>query len=148
MRNQEVHGDVFTVYVLVHHVPDSLGHHVGVQVGVVLHQNKHQGTSQLCGYETRYIWLHGVCLMSSRSDLMEESSSGQDHGELTGVVGVVEPGLMVHVPRMVPSGETHDAVSGLAPHSVRQSQQKFSFKTTLVCGNCRVKNTVENILKG
>lgn len=28
--DQEVHGDVLTVYVLVHHVPDGLGHHVGV----------------------------------------------------------------------------------------------------------------------
>lgn len=36
VRNQEVHGDVFAVYVLVHHVPDGLGHHIGVQVGIVL----------------------------------------------------------------------------------------------------------------
>lgn len=36
VRDQEVHGDVLAVYVLVHHVPDGLGHHVGVQVGVVL----------------------------------------------------------------------------------------------------------------
>lgn len=34
--DQEVHGDVLTVYVLVHHIPDGLGHHVGVQIGVVL----------------------------------------------------------------------------------------------------------------
>lgn len=30
VRDQEVHGDVLAVYVLVHHVPDGLGHHVGV----------------------------------------------------------------------------------------------------------------------
>lgn len=38
--DQEVHGDVLTVYVLVHHVPDGLGHHVGVQIGVVLQTPK------------------------------------------------------------------------------------------------------------
>lgn len=38
VRDQEVHGDVLAVYVLVHHVPDGLGHHVGVQVGVVLEE--------------------------------------------------------------------------------------------------------------
>lgn len=34
--DQEVHCDVLAVDVLVHHVPDGLRHHVGVQVGVVL----------------------------------------------------------------------------------------------------------------
>lgn len=48
---------------------------------------------------------------------MEESCSCQDHGELTGVVGVVEPGLMVDIPCMIPPRETHDAISGLTPHS-------------------------------
>ena len=48
---------------------------------------------------------------------MEEGGSRQHHGKLTGVVGVVEPGLMVDVPRVIPPGETHDAISGLAPHS-------------------------------
>lgn len=50
---------------------------------------------------------------------MKESCSCQDHGELTGVVRVVEPGLVVDVPGMVPSGEPHDAISGLTPHSER-----------------------------
>lgn len=40
VRDQEVHSDVFAVDVLVHHVPDGLGHHVGVQVGVVLREYK------------------------------------------------------------------------------------------------------------
>lgn len=48
---------------------------------------------------------------------MEEGGSCQDHGELTGVVGVVKPGLVVDVPRVIPPGEPHDAISGLAPHS-------------------------------
>lgn len=38
VRDQEVHGDVLAVYVLVHHVPDGLGHHVRVQVRVVLQE--------------------------------------------------------------------------------------------------------------
>lgn len=41
VRHQEVHGDVLAVYVLVHHVPDGLRHHVGVQIGVIL-QKKHE----------------------------------------------------------------------------------------------------------
>ena len=36
MGHQEVHGNVLAVDVFVHHVPDGLGHHVRVQVGVVL----------------------------------------------------------------------------------------------------------------
>lgn len=40
MRHQKVHGNVLAVYVLVHHVPDGLGHHVRVQVGVVLQGQK------------------------------------------------------------------------------------------------------------
>lgn len=39
--DQEVHSDVLAVDVLVHHVPDGLGHHVRVQVGVVLQQHEH-----------------------------------------------------------------------------------------------------------
>lgn len=40
VRNQEVHGNVLAVYVLIHHVPDGLGHHVGVQVCIVLQDKK------------------------------------------------------------------------------------------------------------
>jgi len=50
---------------------------------------------------------------------MEDCSSCQDHGELTGVVGVVEPGLVVDIPSVIPPGETHDAIPGLTPHSGR-----------------------------
>ena len=44
--DQEVHGDVLTVYVLVHHVPDGLGHDVGVQIGVVLGKQPHRRTRE------------------------------------------------------------------------------------------------------
>lgn len=47
---------------------------------------------------------------------MKEGGSRQHHGELTGVVGVVEPGLVVDVPGVVPPREAHDAIPGLAPH--------------------------------
>lgn len=46
MGDQEVHGDVLTVYVLVHHVPDGLGHDVGVQIGVVLGKQPHRRTRE------------------------------------------------------------------------------------------------------
>ena len=49
VRDQEVHGDVLAVYVLVHHVPDGLGHHVGVQIGVVLREHKDTGRRVCCG---------------------------------------------------------------------------------------------------
>ncbi|TNN44566.1 hypothetical protein EYF80_045240 [Liparis tanakae] len=55
---------------------------------------------------------------------MEERRPRQDHGELTGVVGVVQPGLVVHVPRVVAPGETHDAISGLTPHSARHAERQ------------------------
>jgi len=53
VRDQEVHGNVLAVYVVVHHVPDGLGHHVGVQVGVVLQQAQtRRETSEPHCYET------------------------------------------------------------------------------------------------
>lgn len=58
------------------------------------------------------------------SDLVEESSSRQDHGELTGVVGVVEPGLVVDVPGVIPPGEAHDAIPGFTPHSVKTQSRR------------------------
>lgn len=124
MRDQKVHGNVLAVYVLVHHVPDGLGHHVGVQIGVVLQKTqRHRETCNVYSYYTakRLIWWDEVS-GGARSDLMEEGSSCQDHGEFTGIVGVVKPGLMVDVPRMIPPRETHDAISCLTPHSMTQHQ--------------------------
>lgn len=59
MRDQEVHGDVLAVYILVHHVPDGLGHHVGVQVGVVLQESATRGACEL-RQQKDLIWLVGV----------------------------------------------------------------------------------------
>lgn len=50
------------------------------------------------------------------SYLVKEGSTCQHHGQLTGVVGVVEPGLMRDVPRMVTARETHNAVPCFSPH--------------------------------
>ena len=49
---------------------------------------------------------------------MEESSARQHHGELAGVVGVVQPRLVVEIPGVEPPREAYDAVPGLAPHPV------------------------------
>lgn len=38
--DKEVHGDILTVDVLVHHVPDGLGHHIRIQVGIILSGRK------------------------------------------------------------------------------------------------------------
>lgn len=34
--NKEVHGNVLTVDVFVHHISDGLGHHIRIQVGIIL----------------------------------------------------------------------------------------------------------------
>lgn len=59
---------------------------------------------------------------------MKEGSSCQDHGELTGVVGVIKPGLVVDIPGVIPPGKTHDAIPGLTPHSEHYHQTKFKKK--------------------
>lgn len=135
VRNQKVHGDILTVYVFVHHVPDGLRHHVGVQIGVVLQKHKDIGRlgrnvsnmamiqlNNKSGEMWSFLFLESG---STRSDLVEEGSSCQDHGELTGVVRVVEPRLMVDVPRMIPPRETHNAISRLTPHSMTHHQTEI-----------------------
>lgn len=67
-----------------------------------------------------HFWLNVVIFLN----LVEESSSRQDHGELTGVVGVVEPGLVVDVPGVIPPGEAHDAIPGFTPHSVKTQSRR------------------------
>lgn len=66
------------------------------------------------------------------ANLMEERRSCQDHGELTGVVGVVEPGLMVDIPGMISPGETDNTISGLSPHSeIRKTNRSLCEKKQL-----------------
>lgn len=50
---------------------------------------------------------------------MEEGSTSEHHGELAGVVGVVEPGLVGDVPGVVAPREAHDAIPGLPPHPAK-----------------------------
>lgn len=38
--DKEVHGDILTVDVFVHHVSDGLGHHIRIQVGIILSGKK------------------------------------------------------------------------------------------------------------
>lgn len=38
--DKEVHGDILTVDILIHHVSDGLGHHIRIQVGVILSGKK------------------------------------------------------------------------------------------------------------
>lgn len=67
VRDQEVHGDVLAVYVLVHHIPDGLGHHVGVQVGVVLQKHIHTGEcmndTAMRQQKGRFSWRFFVCFL-------------------------------------------------------------------------------------
>ena len=49
---------------------------------------------------------------------MEESGTSQHHGELTAVVGVVEPATVSHVVGVEATGEADQLISGLAPHPV------------------------------
>ena len=48
---------------------------------------------------------------------MEEGSPSEHHRKFTGVVGVVVPGLMWHIPCVVPSREANDPRPLLSPHS-------------------------------
>ena len=52
--------------------------------------------------------------------LVEKGGTGQDHGQLAGVVGVVEPGLVVDVPCVEAARETHNTISGLTPYPERE----------------------------
>lgn len=53
--------------------------------------------------------------VATTSHLMEEGSTSEHHRELARVVGVVEPGLMGDVPRVVAPREANDAVPRLSP---------------------------------
>ena len=54
-----------------------------------------------------------------RVELVIEGGSGEDHGELAAVVGVVVPRVVLCIPGMVPARKSHKPVPVLSPHSVK-----------------------------
>lgn len=71
------------------------------------------------------------------SHLMEEGSTSEHHRELARVVGVVEPGLMGDVPRMVAPREANDAVPCLSPDTANTKP----FSETQTRGACPEMST-------
>ena len=61
-------------------------------------------------------WRVGEGIRHDGSHPPEGLCENEHHGQLTGVVGVVEPGLMREVPRVVAARETHNAVPCFSPH--------------------------------
>ena len=55
-------------------------------------------------------------MYSCQLNLVQKGSSSEHHGELTGVVGVVEPAGVTDVPCMKPTGKTNNAIPSLPPH--------------------------------
>ena len=53
---------------------------------------------------------------------MEEGSTSEHHRQLTGVVGVVVPALVLDVPCMEAAREPHQSVTVLTPHSTTKQQ--------------------------
>lgn len=51
MGDEEVHGDVLTVDVFIHHISDGLGHHVRIQVGIIL-PGRNRGTYCVRGHSS------------------------------------------------------------------------------------------------
>lgn len=43
--DKEVHGNVLTIDVFIHHISDGLGHHVRIQVGIILSGKEKQSHS-------------------------------------------------------------------------------------------------------
>lgn len=60
----------------------------------------------------------------SKLHLMEEGRTRQYHGELAGVVRIVEPRLVIYIPSMKPSRETYNPVSGLPPHPGSEERER------------------------
>ncbi len=73
-----------------------------------------------------YFWHNQALEVSKRAKLhlVEEGRTRQHHGELTGVVGIVEPRLVIYIPGMKPSWESHNSVSGLPPHPGSEERGK------------------------
>lgn len=73
-----------------------------------------------------YFWHNQALEVSKRAKvhLVEEGRTRQHHGELTWVVGIVEPRLVIYIPGMEPSWESHNSVSGLPPHPGSEEREK------------------------
>jgi len=54
---------------------------------------------------------------------VEECGPGENHGEFTGVVGVVQPTVMFQVPRMEATREPNDLVPCFPPHPANMGRQ-------------------------
>lgn len=61
MGDKEVHGNVLTVDVFIHHISDSLGHHVRIQVGIILLGVEKESHSLL---EAKILWLSAKIYMN------------------------------------------------------------------------------------
>lgn len=71
MGDKEVHGNVLTVDVFIHHISDSLRHHIRIQVGIILSGKKKNHTlleaTQFLGSQQKY---------SCISELLESEEEG------------------------------------------------------------------------
>ena len=66
---------------------------------------------------------HDVAVQVRVVDVVEGGAS-QHHRQLARVVGVVQPVVVLHVPRVEPTREADHAVALLAPHSVRNHRNQ------------------------
>lgn len=82
MGDKEVHGNVFTVDVFIHHISDSLGHHIRIQVGIILSGRKKNHTllvtTQFLGSQQKY-----SCILVLSGSEEEEFGCGS-HWHLAG----------------------------------------------------------------
>lgn len=58
--DEEIHGNVLTVDVFIHHISDGLGHHVRIQVGIILSGVEKESHTLL---EATVLWLSAkICM--------------------------------------------------------------------------------------
>ena len=58
--DKEVHGNVLTVDIFIHHISDGLGHHVRIQVGIILSGVEKESHTLL---EATVLWLSAKTYM-------------------------------------------------------------------------------------
>jgi len=85
----------------------------------------------VCGVTCVWCEVCGVTgVWGGGRDLMDEGSSSEDHGQLTGVVGVVEPAWVSGVPRMEPPWKTNYTISSLSPHSANEHNNTSNWRAS------------------